>query len=114
MAYFITDACVSCGTCAETCPLGIIAEGDAERREAAAARMGFSAYGVTQSDDPLSQALRGLIDGTASQEHQIALLWNAVEKLAECARLQGADCVPQDAARQESFEAKRLNELVGE
>ncbi len=28
MAYFITDACVSCGTCAETCPLGIIAEGD--------------------------------------------------------------------------------------
>ena len=28
MAYFITDACVSCGTCADTCPLGIITEGD--------------------------------------------------------------------------------------
>ena len=28
MAYFITDACVKCGTCADTCPLGIITEGD--------------------------------------------------------------------------------------
>lgn len=28
MAYIITDACVSCGTCAETCPQGIISEGD--------------------------------------------------------------------------------------
>lgn len=29
MAYFITDACVKCGACADTCPLGIITEGDA-------------------------------------------------------------------------------------
>ena len=28
MAYIITDECVCCGTCAETCPLGIISEGD--------------------------------------------------------------------------------------
>src|SRR5690606_28045990 len=42
----------------------------------------FSAYGVTQEDDPLSQAMRSLIDSTASQEHQIALLWQAIEKLA--------------------------------
>lgn len=28
MAYVIGDACVSCGTCADTCPLGIISEGD--------------------------------------------------------------------------------------
>ena len=28
MAYKITDACVMCGTCADTCPLGIIAEGE--------------------------------------------------------------------------------------
>ena len=28
MAYLITDACVKCGTCADTCPLGIISEGD--------------------------------------------------------------------------------------
>ena len=28
MAYFITDACVACGYCADACPLGIISEGD--------------------------------------------------------------------------------------
>ena len=29
MAYKITDACISCGTCADTCPMGIITQGDA-------------------------------------------------------------------------------------
>lgn len=28
MAYVITDACLKCGTCADTCPLGIITEGE--------------------------------------------------------------------------------------
>ena len=28
MAYKITDACVSCGTCAEGCPASAIAEGE--------------------------------------------------------------------------------------
>lgn len=29
MAYKITDTCVSCGTCADTCPVGAISQGDA-------------------------------------------------------------------------------------
>ncbi|MDP3190317.1 serine O-acetyltransferase [Rhodoferax sp.] len=70
----------------------------------------FQAYGITQEDDPLSQAMRGLIDTTASQEHQIALLWQAIEKLAEA---RDRDCVPSDAAREECFEADKLNQLVG-
>ena len=28
MAHKITDACVSCGTCAENCPVEAISEGD--------------------------------------------------------------------------------------
>ena len=71
--------------------------------------MGFSAYGVTQNDDPLSQAMRGLIDNAALQDHQIALLWQAIEKLAQ----QQRDCVPVDAARAESFEAEKFNQMVG-
>ena len=72
----------------------------------------FSAYGVTsQQDDPLTQAMHGLINSASAQEHQIALLWQAIEKLSATAQAQ--DCVPCDAARQEQFEAGRLNDLVG-
>ena len=100
---------VPAGATAVGNPARIIqAEQDAKREEVAS-KMGFSAYGVTQNDDPLSQALRGLIDNAASQEHQIALLWQALEQL--CARQQVA--MPGDAHKTESFEADKLNELVG-
>ena len=72
---------------------------------------GFSAYGVTPDDDPLSQAMRGLIHSASAQEHQIALLWAAIEKLSHDRA--DADCVPGDAALSECFEAEKLNQLVG-
>lgn len=100
---------VPAGATAVGNPARIIqAEQDA-RREAVASKMGFSAYGVTQNDDPLSQAMRGLIDNAASQEHQIALLWKALEQL--CAQQQLP--MPGDAHKTEAFEAERLNQLVG-
>ncbi|NMM14967.1 MAG: serine O-acetyltransferase [Rhodoferax sp.] len=81
------------------------------KREETASKMGFSAYGVTQNDDPLSQAMRGLIDNASTQEHQIALLWKAIETLQ--ANRSATNCVPGDAARSEHFEADKLNQLVG-
>ena len=81
------------------------------KREEVASKMGFSAYGVTQNDDPLSQAMRGLIDNASTQEHQIALLWQAIETLQ--ANRSAINCVPVDAARQEHFEADKLNQLLG-
>ncbi len=80
-------------------------------REQAAAQMGFSAYGVTQGDDPLSLALRGLIDNAAGHEHQIALLWQAIKTLQ--GHPMDTHCVPGDAALSEHFEADKLNQLVG-
>ena len=72
----------------------------------------FNAYGITLEDDPLSQAMHGLINNASSQEHQIALLWKAIETLQ--ANRAGTDCVPGDAALKECFEAEKLNQLVGE
>ena len=71
--------------------------------------MGFSAYAVTQGDDPVAQAMKGLIDSTAGHEHQIALLWAAIKQLDEGRR---GDCVPQDAQQAEAFDAEQLNRLV--
>jgi serine O-acetyltransferase len=81
------------------------------KREEVASKMGFSAYGVTQSDDPLSQAMRGLIDNAATQEHQIAMLWQTLEKLT--GQRNANTVVPGDAALHEHFEADKLNQLLG-
>jgi len=104
---------VPAGATAVGNPARIIqASADAQREEAAA-KMGFSAYGVTQGDDPVAQAMKGLIDNASGHEHQIALLWQAIEKLSSRARELPADaCVPQDAHTTEDFDAERLNRLV--
>ncbi len=94
-------------------PARIIQADTEAAREAAAAKMGFSAYGVTQGDDPVAQAMKGLIDNASGHEHQIALLWQAIEKLSTRSReLPAEDCVPQDAHTTEDFDAEGLNRLV--
>ena len=75
--------------------------------------MGFSAYGITQGDDPMSHAMKGLIDNASGHEHQIAMLWQAIEKLSARSReLPSDDCVPADAQTTEAFDADRFNRLV--
>jgi len=71
----------------------------------------FSAYGITLEDDPLSQAMKGLIESASTQDQQIAMLWRAIEQLS--AHPGRKDCVPGNAAREECFEAERLTQLIG-
>ena len=102
---------VPAGATAVGNPARIIEERSDVKREEAASRMGFSAYGVTQSDDPVSQALRGLIDNAAGQERQIARIWRALEKLSE--EDSGSAGPSAGEAAELKFEAERLNQLLG-
>ncbi len=104
---------VPAGATAVGNPARIIHADAGATREATAAKMGFSAYGLTQGDDPVSLAMKGLIDNASGHEHQIALLWQAIEKLSARSReLPSEDCVPGEAHTTESFDAERLNRLV--
>ena len=101
------------GATAVGIPARIVVKSADAAREQVAAKMGFSAYGVTQGADPVALAMKGLIDNASSHEHQILLLWQAIEKLSAGAReLPGQDCMPQDAQTTECFDAAGLNRLV--
>jgi serine O-acetyltransferase len=102
---------VPAGATAVGIPARIIPSKDGTSADVTGHPAKFSAYGITLEDDPLSQAMKGLIDSASSQDHQIALLWQAIEKLS-AVRKEG-DCVPDDAALKECFEADKLTQLVG-
>jgi serine O-acetyltransferase len=102
---------VPAGATAVGIPARIIPSKDGHSADVTSQEKKFSAYGITQDDDPLSLAMRGLIDNASSQEEQIALLWQAIEKLS--ANPAQKDCVPDNAAIHERFEAKKLTDLVG-
>ena len=71
---------------------------------------GFTAYGITQEGDPITQAMRSLAEGTATHDQQLQLLWQAVEKLS--AKL-NADCLPCESERTSHFEKDRIDQILG-
>ncbi|MCL4182940.1 MAG: serine O-acetyltransferase [Burkholderiaceae bacterium] len=90
------------GATAVGIPARVIVEDADQRREAQAAKMGFSAYAVTQGgDDPLSIALHRLIDHVAEQDRMIEQLQAAL------ARMGGE--VPESG---EPLDAPALNKMV--
>jgi len=99
------------GATAVGIPARIILPKDGVAGDAAMAAPSFSAYGITPEGDPIGEAMRGLIDNASGQEHQIALLWQAIEKLS--VNPTTPDCVPGDAARTACFEAEKFSQLVG-
>ncbi len=86
-------------------------EAGAELSGDAAMASKFSAYGITNEDDPVSQAMKGLIETASAQDRQIAMLWQAIEKIQSGVAV--ADCVPTDAAKLACFEADKMSQLVG-
>ena len=102
---------VPAGATAVGIPARIILSKEGESADVTTADPKFSAYGITQDADPVSQALRGLVDSATTQDRQIALLWQALEQLARTGKV--GDCVPSEASLKECFEAEKLNQLIG-
>ena len=73
---------VPAGATAVGIPARIIPSKTGESADVTAQAGKFSAYGITQDDDPLSVALRGLAEHASTQEQQIALLWQALERMS--------------------------------
>ena len=93
---------VPAGATAVGIPARVILEDDDRRREEQAAKMGFSAYAVTQgANDPLADALHRLIDHVAEQDRQIERLEEALERLG--AKVEDA---------REPLDAGRLSRMV--
>jgi serine O-acetyltransferase len=99
---------VPAGATAVGIPARIIPSKQGESADVSGTERKFNAYGITQDDDPVSQALRGLIDNAAGQEAQMALIWKALEQL--CAQQQMP--MPGKAANLGCFEADKLNQLL--
>jgi serine O-acetyltransferase len=79
-------------------PARVIVNDEDRRREENAARIGFTAYGITQgATDPLAQALHRLIDHVAEQDRQIEALQQALQRLG--ASVECGDEPPLDAPR---------------
>ena len=102
---------VPAGATAVGIPARIILSKEGESADVTTQDAKFSAYGITQDADPVSQALRGLVDSATTHDQQIALLWQALEQLVRTGKV--GDCLPSEASLKECFEAEKLNQLIG-
>ena len=102
---------VPAGATAVGIPARIIQSKTGESADLASPQRPFSAYGITQEDDPVSLALRGLIEYAGEQDKQIALLWQALEKITAGTAM-AQDCLPEEAAKNAHLEIENLNKLI--
>ena len=102
---------VPAGATAVGIPARIILSKEGESADVTTADPKFNSYGITNEEDPVSQALRGLVDSATTHDQQIALLWQALEQLVRTGKV--GDCLPSEASLKECFEAEKLNQLIG-
>jgi serine O-acetyltransferase len=94
---------VPAGATAVGIPARIITAETKEKRETAAQKMGFSAYGISADlDDPLVQAIHKLLDHSAAQDARLNAICAALEK-------QGVDC---SSLRGEAVDTKAIDQLL--
>jgi serine O-acetyltransferase len=91
------------GATAVGIPARIITAETKEKRETAAQKMGFSAYGISADlDDPLVQAIHKLLDHSAAQDARLNAICAALER-------QGVDC---SSLRGEAVDTKAIDQLL--
>jgi serine O-acetyltransferase len=93
------------GATAVGIPARIIESGREEVREAKAEKLGFSAYAVTRNeDDPLSQAIHGLLDHAVETDRRIEILLKYIER--------AGISLEDDVATADKFDPKYLSKIV--
>ena len=93
------------GATAVGIPARIIEAGQEVVREAKAETMGFSAYAVTRNeDDPLAQAIHGLLDHAVETDRRLAALLKTMERAGVS--------LEDDVATADKFDPKYLSKIV--
>ena len=93
------------GATAVGIPARIIEGEQAAAREQKAEKMGFSAYAVTKTDDdPLAQAIHGLLDHAVDTDRRLELLLKSIER-------SGIN-LEDDVATADKFDPKYLSKIV--
>ncbi|MGH8678260.1 MAG: serine O-acetyltransferase [Burkholderiales bacterium] len=96
---------VPAGATAVGIPARILDEGTKVSREKAAEKMGFSAYGIGEDmNDPMVQAIHGLIDHTANVDRRIEYILELLEHLGVK--------VEDARAAADNFDPAYLNKIV--
>src|SRR5450755_469322 len=93
------------GATAVGIPARIVTGEDAVRREEKAAKIGFSAYGISADmNDPMVQAIHALLDHAAEADER-------VEKLIDIIEQRGLDCGDAKATA-ERFDPNQINRML--
>jgi serine O-acetyltransferase len=96
---------VPAGATAVGIPARIVTGEDAARREAQAAKIGFSAYAISADmNDPVVQAIHSLLDHAASTDGRLQML---IERL----QTEGVDCGDAKATA-ERFDPTQINKML--
>lgn len=96
---------VPAGATAVGIPARVVTTDDRDRREAQAARIGFSAYAISSDmDDPVVQAIHKLLDHAAATEERF-------NRLVTLLQHEGMDCGEAKAVA-DAFDPRQINKML--